>query len=71
MKKFSDFIKESLIEESESSEEIVYSVYYDDGTLYSYYESEDEAKAEADKLTKENPDFPAKVKKEKKSEFEN
>ena len=66
MKKLSDFIKES-----ESSEEMVYSVYYDDGTLYSYYDTEKEAKSEADKLTKENPDFPAKVKQEKKSEFEN
>jgi hypothetical protein len=65
MKKLSDFIKES------ESDEIVYSVYYDDGTLYSYYDTEKEAKSEADKLTKENPDFPAKVKQEKKSEFEN
>ena len=65
MKKLSDFIKES------ESDEIVYSVYYDDGTLYSYYDTEKEAKSEADKLTKENPDFPAKVKPEKKSEFKN
>ena len=51
MKKLSDFIKES-----NSSNEIVYSVYYDDGTLYSYYGSEDEAKQKADELTKENID---------------
>ena len=66
MKKLSDFIQES-----NSSNEIDYSVYYDDGTLYSYYGSEDEAKQKADELTKENPDFPANVKQEKKSEFEN
>lgn len=65
MKTLSDFIMEA-----ESSDEMVYSVYYDDGTLYNYYNDKNEADLEAEKLTSENPDFPAVVKREKKSEFE-
>ena len=66
MRNFSDCI----IEEKNQANDNVYVVYYDDGTMYSYYETKEEAEEEAKKLTKENSDFPASVKEEPKTNFE-
>lgn len=61
MKSLSNYILEK--------EDNVYVVYYDDGTMYNYYMTKEEADIESDKLNKENKDFPTTVKTEKKSSF--
>ena len=66
MKTLSTYINENKVE----SDDNVYVVYYDDGTMYDYYMTEEEANKVASKLTKENSDFPASVKKELKTNFE-
>ena len=66
MKTLSTYINENKVE----SDDNVYVVYYDDGTMYDYYMNNEEANKVASDLTKENPDFPASVKKEPKTNFE-
>lgn len=55
----------------ESNEDNVYAIYLEDGTLYNYYESSEEADKEAESLNKESKCNGAKVKKEPRKNFEN
>lgn len=64
MKNLVEFIQES------SSKEQVYVVKGDDGTMFNYFSTEEEAKKAADELNKENPDNKATISKADKSEFE-
>ena len=54
----------------EASEDQVYAIYLEDGTLYNYYEDEDAAKKEADDLNKESKCNGAQIKKEPRKNFE-
>lgn len=67
MKSLSEFIAEAA---TNVSDEDVYVVYFDDGTMYNYYMTEEEANKTKDSLDKECPANKCKVKKEKKSNFE-
>lgn len=60
----------SLKEYINESQDDVYVVYYDDGTMYNYYMTRDEAENESKKLNKENSDFKTTIKVEKRSNFE-
>lgn len=67
MKSLSDFIAEV---EANVPDPDVYVVYFNDGTMYNYFESEDEAEKTKDSLNKECPANKCEIKKEKKSNFE-
>lgn len=54
----------------EASEDQVYAIYLEDGTLYNYYEDEAAAKKEADELNKESKCNGAQIKKEPRTNFE-
>ena len=54
----------------EASEDQVYAIYLEDGTLYNYYEDEAAAKKEADELNKESKCNGAQIKKEPRTKFE-
>ena len=54
----------------EASEDQVYAIYLEDGTLYNYYEDEAAAKREADELNKESKCNGAQIKKEPRKNFE-
>ena len=54
----------------EASEDQVYAIYLEDGTLYNYYEDEAAAKKEADELNKESKCNGAQIKKEPRKNFE-
>ena len=54
----------------EASEDQVYAIYLEDGTLYNYYEDEAAAKKEADELNKEAKCNGAQIKKEPRKNFE-
>jgi len=54
----------------EASEDQVYAIYLEDGTLYNYYEDEAAAKKEADDLNKESKCNGAQIKKEPRKNFE-
>ena len=54
----------------EASEDQVYAIYLEDGTLYNYYEDEAAAKKEADELNKESKCNCAQIKKEPRKNFE-
>ena len=54
----------------EASEDQVYAIYLEDGTLYNYYEDEATAKKEADELNKESKCNGAQIKKEPRKNFE-
>lgn len=54
----------------EASEDQVYAIYLEDGTLYNYYEDETAAKKEADDLNKESKCNGAQIKKEPRKNFE-
>ena len=54
----------------EASEDQVYAIYLEDGTLYNYYENEAAAKKEADELNKESKCNGAQIKKEPRKNFE-
>lgn len=54
----------------EASEDQVYAIYLEDGTLYNYYEDEAAAKKEADALNKESKCNGAQIKKEPRINFE-
>lgn len=54
----------------EASEDQVYAIYLEDGTLYNYYEDEAAAQKEADDLNKESKCNGAQIKKEPRKNFE-
>ena len=54
----------------EASEDQVYAIYLEDGTLYNYYEDEAAAKKEAEELNKESKCNGAQIKKEPRKNFE-
>ena len=64
MKSLEEFVLEKENEDS------VFVVYMGDGTMTNYFNSEDEAKVEVEKLNKESKDNKATYKKEPKSNIE-
>lgn len=64
MKSLEEFVLEK------ENENQVFVVYMGDGTMTNYFDSEDDAKAEVEKLNKESEDNKATYKKEPKSNIE-
>lgn len=64
MKSLQEFVLEK------ENENQVFVVYMSDGTMTNYFDSEDDAKAEVEKLNKESEDNKATYKKEPKSNIE-
>lgn len=64
MKSLQEFILEK------ENEDQVFVVYMGDGTMTNYFDSEDDAKTEVEKLNKESEDNKATYKKEPKSNIE-
>ena len=62
-------LKEFILEE-QSLDDDVYTVYFNDGTMYNFFESEDEANKIKEKLNAECEDNKCTVKKEKKSSIQ-
>lgn len=66
MKSLQDFV----LEKEQEKRDEVFVVYMGDGTMTNYFDSEDDAKAEVEKLNKESEDNKATYKKEPKSNIE-
>ena len=71
MKTLTEFLQESVQVQETASDDNVYVVYFEDGTMDNYFESKDEADARAKELNNEVESNKCTVKEEPRSNFEN